>query len=140
MCYVASVRKRDWVIWLLGSSVGVGLVAAPDSDERLFSISRTHGPSLVDAIGSVILVAAWVVLLAGIWKGRHRLPRNRLLWGSVLLVAAMAGALLVWSITGDRGRWWMFGGSVLLSLQLGAAVFATEREIGMESSNEPRQH
>jgi hypothetical protein len=61
MCYVASVRKRDWVIWLLGSSVGVGLVAAPDSDERLFSISRTHGPSLVDAIGSVILVAAWMV-------------------------------------------------------------------------------
>jgi hypothetical protein len=53
--------------WAIGSVVGSVLIILPDSDARVFSFSRTHGPSTVDLIGMTVMVGAWLPLVALIW-------------------------------------------------------------------------
>jgi hypothetical protein len=67
------MSKAGWTCWLLASVAGVAVLAAPDNDRRLFSISGTHGPSAMDAFGFVLILTAWAVLWAGVWKRRHLL-------------------------------------------------------------------
>ena len=116
---------RPWLVWLLCSVVGTILVALPDPDRRVFSISDGHGPGVVDLAGALILSAGWAILDVQIWRGRRRLRsahrRHLLLLG----FAAVAGACLaVWSIERDEGMWWLFGVVLLAGAQLAAAFIA----------------
>jgi hypothetical protein len=119
-----------WRAWLACTLAGSLLIALPDPDRRLFSISDDHGPGLVDFAGAVVLLAGWIVLDAQIWRGRHRLlslrrPRLVLLAGAALL-----GALLVaWSVARDAGLWWLLGAALLAGAQLVAAAVATTRRV-----------
>lgn len=45
-------------LWFLGSVAGALVVALPDNDARVFSLSQTHGPSTVDLLGMGVLVIA----------------------------------------------------------------------------------
>jgi hypothetical protein len=126
---VAVIRphsSRAWVAWLLCSVVGTVLIALPDPDRRLFSISDDHGPGMADLAGALVLVAGWIVLDAQIWRGRRRLlaqPRSLLL---LLAFTAVVGALvLVWSVDRDAGKWWLLGVALLAGAQLVAAALAT---------------
>ncbi|HSH23585.1 MAG TPA: hypothetical protein VK975_05935 [Acidimicrobiales bacterium] len=40
---------------------------AADRDQRLFSLSRDHSPSVVDAVGVSVLLAGWLVLDHAAW-------------------------------------------------------------------------
>ncbi|MDQ3777945.1 MAG: hypothetical protein M3310_03635, partial [Actinomycetota bacterium] len=74
-------------------AVGATVIAVPDSDDRLFSISRTHGPSALDAAGIAVVLAGWALLLAVLWRGRAFVRRSRAFPLGVALFLAGVAAL-----------------------------------------------
>jgi hypothetical protein len=108
--------------------LGLVVILLPDADRRLFSLSEGHGPSLIDGVGVMFLVAGWAALDIGTWRRRHGLSLRR----DVLVVMSIAGivaiALVIWSVLGDHGSWWIVGSVVLSAIQLRAAVAATFAE------------
>ncbi|MFG2040684.1 hypothetical protein [Dactylosporangium sp. NPDC048998] len=107
---------RRVLVWLAGSAVGGLLIALPDSGPRLFSISRTHGPSLVDSVGMVVAVAAWLPVIWLIWRSRSALRGTT---GRVCAGLALAGiVLLVVTIRSDLGLWWLLPVTLLVAAQL----------------------
>jgi hypothetical protein len=103
------------------------VIALPDADDRLFSISETHGPSPLDAAGIVVVFAGWALLLRVIWLGRGAVRRSRgFLAGIVLLGVGVA--LLTVGVLLDLGWWWLAGAALMASVQgaaLGVAARAT---------------
>ncbi|MEU2615348.1 hypothetical protein ABZ570_27795 [Micromonospora sp. NPDC007271] len=100
---IRSSVPRRILVWLVGSAAVGLLIALPDSGPRLFSFSRTHGPSLVDLLGMVVAVVAWLPVVWLIWRHRSALrdPAGRLSAG-----LAVAGVILLTvTIRGDLGLW-----------------------------------
>lgn len=96
-------RRAPW--WVFGSLVGGGIIAAPDSGERLFSISDLHGPSAIDAVGAVIAIGAWLplgALLPRLWR---RAPRPLARMTAALAAVGVAG--LAVTVVGDLGWAWV---------------------------------
>lgn len=124
------VRERDdgiprgvWIAWLVANVVGALLVALPDTDARLFSFSRTHGPSVVDAIGSVVLLAGWVILDTAVVRRWHRVLALSRATRLLLVGAIVVGvAVLVPTIAFDLGAWWVVGVLLLAGAQVAAAI------------------
>jgi hypothetical protein len=116
---------RSWIAWGILSATGLVVLLLPDSGPRLLSLSNLHGPSLVDSLGILALVAGWIVLDLATWR-RRRLIRLRTA-GLALAggVGAAAGGLVVWSVLGDHGSWWIVGALVLSVIQLAAALRAS---------------
>jgi hypothetical protein len=102
---------------------GAVVVALPDDDERLFSFSETHGPSRLDAVGIVLLLAGWGVLLGVLWRGRDRLLRRGWLIVGGLVFAIGAG-VLAGAIATDAGWWWLLGAALMASVQAVAVAAA----------------
>lgn len=111
---------RGALLWLAASAVGAVIVALPDQGRRLISLSDTHGPSWLDAVGIVFLVAGWGVFVSVLWRARERI-RHRLVLAAVAVVGA---AVLAWSISQDAGAWWVVGVALLAFVQLVAVVSA----------------
>jgi hypothetical protein len=61
---VQTKLRRRVTIWIVGSMIGGVLLVLPDSDQRVFSLSATHGPAVVDLVGMVLLVAVWLPIAA----------------------------------------------------------------------------
>jgi hypothetical protein len=123
----AARRRRSARIrlatWLSGSAVGAAVIALPDSDDRVLSFSRTHGPSLIDAIGMVILVLVWLPVVALLWSQRALL-RGRAARLAALL-AVVGTALLAIAIGFDLGPVWVAPVALLVGAQvLAVAVIA----------------
>lgn len=119
---------RSWLSWGILSALGLFAILLPDTDRRLFSLSEGHGPSLIDGVGVMFLVAGWAALDIGTWRRRRGLS----LRPDVLVVMSTAGiaaiALVIWSVLGDHGSWWIIGSVVLSAIQLTMAVAATFAE------------
>ena len=113
--------------WALCSLVGVTLIALPDRGRRLFSFSPAHGPSLVDGIGVIILVAGWVVPLVAIWKARALLGARASRRGArlALFLAGAGVGLLTASVFGQFEGWWAIGAVTIALVQVYAFVLAT---------------
>ncbi len=102
--------------WLLGSAVGGLVVALPDSGERVFSFSETHGPSPLDLVGVVVLVGSWLpfaVLLPSLW----RIAKRGIAWAAGVL-AVLGMVALVVTIGADLGWWWLAAVAMLVAAQL----------------------
>ena len=127
-CGTISCVTRSWLWWGILSGIGLVTILIPDTGRRLFSLSEGHGPSLVDGIGILLLLAGWVALDIATWRRRRALSLRREM--IVLMGAAgVAGAgLVLWSVLGDHGLWWIVGAIVLASIQLVAAMRATLAE------------
>ncbi len=114
--------------WAILSALGLVVIVLPDTGRRLFSLSQGHGPSLVDGMGVLLLLAGWAVLDVATWRRRRRCSPRR----EVLLPTAAAGvaavALVLWSVLGDHGAWWVVGAVLLAAIQLTAATKATLTE------------
>lgn len=125
-------QPRDWsirrrlVVWVAGSAVGAAVLALPDSGNRVFSFSRTHGPSPLDLVGLVILLVVWVPVAAVLWRDRRHLRGTT---ARVAGVLAVTGAVaLVVTIGGDLGAIYLGAVAMLLAAQLLALrVLATRR-------------
>jgi hypothetical protein len=94
------------VATLIGVAVlGVAVIALPDTGPRVVTISETHGPSALDAVGVVLLLAAWVpvpVVLV-----RHRRQIRPAVRAAAAAATLLAGAALAIAIRGDRPWWWL---------------------------------
>jgi hypothetical protein len=119
------IGRYPWLPWALLNLAGIFLIALPDSDKRVFSISRTHGPALADLAGAILLTAGWVLLNAWTWKHRRALGSVPTGWKICLMVCVLAGTgLIAWSVSQDRGNWWLLGALVVAAVQAAAAVLA----------------
>lgn len=92
---------RGLIGWLVLSAVGIVVVALPDEGERIISFSEGHGPSLVEALGVLMLVLGWLLFLVPLWRLRSSIRWRRRLG----LVAMSAAVLTVWSVVTDTGGW-----------------------------------
>lgn len=109
-------------IWVLGSVVGVVVVALPDDNARIFSLSRTHGPSVVDGLGVAILIASWAPIATLLWSSRSTLRCAPGL--GVAMLAVVGTILLAVTISRDTGAEWLLAVGLLVVAQLVAIGLA----------------
>ena len=113
-----------WVTWALCSAMGGAIVALPDRGPRLFSLSRTHGPSAVDGLGIAMILAGWLTLMLAVWRRRatlrDRVPRSVRLAGVATM--AVGTVVLVATIRADAGAWWTLGVALMATPQVAAAI------------------
>lgn len=109
-------RSGEITAWIAGNAVCGALIALPDEDHRLFSISDLHGPSPIDALGAIGLVLLWVPVLAATVRAVRRQAASVRL-GIAIVAAVLLAALLV-TVLGDFGWWWVPPALGLGALQL----------------------
>lgn len=93
------------VLGLLLLGVGSVIIAVPDANNRLVSLSEDHGPAPLDAVGLVVLLVGYVLLARVAWHRRRRLGRHVV--GAGLAVFLAGAALLVPAIAYDLGALWL---------------------------------
>ena len=110
-----SARRRV-SLWIGGSLIGAAIVALPDSGERVFSLSRTHGPSPLDLLGVTVLIGSWIpvaVVLPSLWRAAGRVAARL----SAALAAIGAVGLAI-TIATDMGGLWLIAVAMLVAAQL----------------------
>jgi O-antigen/teichoic acid export membrane protein len=101
------------VAGLIGLAVlGVAVIALPDTGPRLVTFSETHGPSALDAVGVVLLLAAWAPVPVVLLRRRRRI--RPAVWAAAAVVAVLAAAALVVAISRDLAWWWLPGIALVL--------------------------
>ena len=129
-----TARRRALWRWIAVALlvVGVVLVALPDTNDRIFTLSPQHGPAAVDLAGSVLLCAAWVLLLVST-AGPWRRVRAVLSSGTGAAIAALAGlglGLVVASVLHQFEQWWLLGAVAAAAAQLALAWTSRPAEEG----------
>lgn len=114
---------RGLARWGVLSLAGSAVVAVPDSGPPIVPFSRTHGPSLVDAVGVVLLLVGWAAFLLPLWRYRRAISHRGLLVAAVTIGAALLG----WSVATDTGMWWVGGAIVLVAAQVAAGISVIRR-------------
>ena len=102
--------------WIIGSGVGAAVVALPDSDQRVFSFSRTHGPSWPDLLGVVVIVVCWLPI-AFVVPSLWRASRGAVARLAAVLAALGAAALTI-TLGADLGWWWLPAAGALVGAQV----------------------
>ena len=103
-------------LWIAGSVVGAAIVALPDSGERVFSFSRTHGPSPLDLLGVAMLLGSWLpiaLLLPSLWRATGAAAAR-----SAAGIAVIGAAGLVSTIRADMGWMWLVAAAALVVSQI----------------------
>jgi hypothetical protein len=113
---------RRVVLWVVGSAIGVVVLALPDSGPRVVSFSDDHGPSALDVVGIVVLVGAWLPIAGLLWAERRwfTTPAGR----ACALVALTGVVLLVVTIAFDLGPSWVAAVALLVAAQFWALAGA----------------
>ena len=103
--------------------IGLIILALSDNDAPLFSTHGKHGPSVQDAIGLLLILAAYALLVWSTWTHRRRIMRHfgagSLLTGTALFCTGLA--LTIASVVQDAGLWWVPGIVMMIFVQ--AVVF-----------------
>ncbi|GAB3264828.1 hypothetical protein GCM10027448_41100 [Nocardioides dilutus] len=103
-------------VWIVGSVVGAVVVALPDSDQRVLSFSRTHGPAPLDLFGVAILVGCWLpiaLVIPSLWRAMAGAPAR-----VAAAFAVLGAAALVITIGADLGRVWLVAAGALVVAQI----------------------
>jgi len=103
-------------ITLLIIVIGLVLVILPDHDKSLFNFNRDHGPSTLDLMGLILIIASWCFILMRIIVKRKLVlksvgSRNVVLFVVMILIG---GGLIVIGLQIEKDIMLWFG--VLLSL------------------------
>jgi uncharacterized membrane protein YidH (DUF202 family) len=108
---VDDVRLRVAAWWLGLTVIGVVIVALPDSDDPVFTLSDNHGPGVVDLIGIAVVLVGTAVLYRHLLLTRETIVAQ--MGRSLAIVLAVswvvAIAALVAAVLLDRGLWWLVG-------------------------------
>ena len=114
---------RAVLTWWLGwSALGAAIIALPDSDARVVSFSRTHGPAPLDLAGVMLLLVGWTPIAIRLWHTRHAWADRPPSLTAAGLLAITGAALLVPAITLDLGRWWLAAAGLLVLAQILAVL------------------
>jgi len=110
--------NKSWFLLLL-ILVGIIIIALPDSGDRLFSISKEHGPSRQDGIGLVLILIPYMMLVMQVWKKKEKLVKYRdsKWFRASLFLAGLGSGLLIASVISDYKYWWVYGIIVLIAVQ-----------------------
>ena len=116
------------MLWALLAGAGAILLALPDAAPAIVTLSPEHGPSFIDGLGIVGLLAGFGVLLGVILRRRAALTRSlkTRLWlvaGLAFLAGVGSGLVLAGVFTAFRA-WWMVGTLLLQGFWLALAVLA----------------
>ena len=106
--------------------LGIFIVALPDSDIRLFSISKDHGPSLQDSIGLIILLFGYLWFIKLLWNRREKVfkYKNSTIFNLSLFLSGTGLGLVIASVLNDFGYWWIYGVVMLVIVQVLAFFIA----------------
>jgi hypothetical protein len=90
-------------------SLGAFIVALPDSGPRIIDISERHGPSLIDAIGLVLILIPWMwMIIYSLIKWRWVLFRLGRPFAALSLAIGFVGLVTTTiSLSRDGPYWWM---------------------------------
>ena len=114
--------------WIAANAAGIALFVVGDSDARLFSLSREHGPSITEAAGVLLILVAWVWLdVAALGQRPVRI------WSTLARISAGLGVaiglvVLITAVLLDWGPWWVLGATLLAGVQLAVAISASIRQ------------
>ena len=75
-----------------------------------------HGPSAIDLMGMVVLVAAWLPVAWLLWSERGAVRGHSRSLAGVL--AALGLVLLVLTVGMDLGSWWIVAAAILVTAQI----------------------
>jgi len=100
--------------------IGFVLILLPDSNKRLFSISKDHGPSILDAIGLVLILFPYILLIVKAWKNRSRLANyhDKLIFKFGIYLFGIGTGLVIASVANDCSFWWIIGAILMLGVQI----------------------
>jgi hypothetical protein len=107
---------RRVIVWIAGSAVGAVVIALPDSDDRVFSLSRSHGPSPLDLRGIAILIGTWLpvaFLLPSLWRAASRFSAR---FATALAIFGAVGVVI--TIGSDTGWVWLVAAAALIAAQI----------------------
>jgi len=87
--------------------LGTVIVAIPDAGPRVIALSESHGPSMTDLAGLLVILAPWTYMsVHAVRNWRQVLKRLGRKWVSVLLVTAVTGFVLIaYAIANDSNLW-----------------------------------
>jgi hypothetical protein len=111
---------RSKIVLLIIMIAGFIILAMPDDDVRLFSISKKHGPSLLDAIGLLVMLCPYIYLATLAWKNRGRFKKYQglnIVKIGVFIFAVGLG-LVVTAVINDYPFWWIYVAIILIVLQV----------------------
>ena len=115
-----------WVVaGLLLMALGGVIIVLPDANDRLFSLSEEHGPAPIDALGFVVLLVGYLLLVGIVWRRRRRL--SRVIVAPALAVVLAGTALLVPAVVYDLGALWAVAAAVMVLPQVYLLVQALRR-------------
>ncbi len=106
------------------AALGLAIIAVPDTGARVVTFSATHGPSALDTVGVVLLLAGWAPVPVVLVRRRRLIPVSTWAWAGAAGVAAAAA--LATAIRSDLPWWWAPGG-VLLAVQIALLRVAVTR-------------
>ena len=111
---------KQTLLPLLTILTGVIIVILPDSDQRLFSLSTTHGPSALDALGLVLILIPYLYLVYRAWQKRFVIARwyNGALFKTGLFFLGLGAGLIIASVSGDFPNWWIIGALLMAIIQI----------------------
>ena len=115
-----------WVVaGLLLMALGGVIIVLPDANDRLFSLSEEHGPAPIDALGFVVLLVGYLLLVGIVWRRRRQL--SRVIVAPALAVVLAGTALLVPAVVYDLGALWAVAAAVMVLPQAYLLVQALRR-------------
>jgi magnesium-transporting ATPase (P-type) len=110
--------------------IGFVIVALPDSDTRLFSISKDQGPSLQDAVGLILVLFSYTLLAIEAWKQKEKVLKykNSVAFKTGLFLFGIGHGLILASVINDYKYWWVYGIILLVSLQIVVFYIALKKD------------
>jgi hypothetical protein len=99
----------------VGTAVGAAIVALPDADRRVVTLSETHGPSALDLVGVIVLLLGWLPVPVTLWRSRRGVSAG--VWVVAALLGLVGAFVLVVTIRLDLGWWWLTAVALLVAAQ-----------------------
>ncbi len=117
------------VVILLLFVLGLIVVALPDSDERLFSLSKGHGPSIQDGIGLIMVFIAYIWFLKQVWSNKEKVLKYKAspIFHFGLFFSGVGYGLIIASVINDYKYWWIVGAILLISLHIIVAYIGLKK-------------
>ena len=114
------VQMKNLTLLLISMLVGFIIVALPDSNIRLFSISKEHGPSLQDAIGIAFILLPYSFMLKSLWKERRKVLKYQQfrIFNVGVFLYGLGTGLIIASVANDYRYWWVYGVALLILVQI----------------------